>query len=158
MRLLVPVACALFLCGPAAGQQQLKTDLLSLSRSSQSAAERDVALHLAALAERTHEPSRAAVEAFARNLVRALRGQSVQEFQAAQLTAEIDSVFKSAGTSTVGFLAHVEDFQTCLAGFVQDKAAVRNLGGQLAAIGKQVRGPEDTPVDLGPSHDMRRFR
>ncbi|HEV2448384.1 MAG TPA: hypothetical protein VGS58_20770 [Candidatus Sulfopaludibacter sp.] len=146
MKMLAPAACALFLCLSAAGQQQLKTDLLSLSHTSQSAAERDVALHLRALSEKTHEPSREAVEAFARDLVRALRPQPLRDPQAAQLVAEIDSVFKSAGTSTAGYFGHIESFQAALGVVVTDKGAVRRLGEQLAAIGKQVRGPEDTPV------------
>ena len=138
MKLLVLVPCALFLSLPAFCQKDLRADLTSLARTPQAVAERQVALHLMALSERTHEPSRPTLETFARDLVRTLRSRPVTDIQAAQLVSLIDSVFKSAGTSTVGFLEHVRNFHAA--------TGSGKLAAELETIGKQVRGPEDTPV------------
>lgn len=138
MKLLVLLPCALFLSLPAWCQKDLQADLTSLVHTPQAVAERQVALHLRALSERTHEPSRPAVETFARDLVRTLRSRTVTAAQAAQLAALIDSVFKSAGTSTLGFHEHVQSFQAATGSSM--------LSAELETIGKQVRGPEDTPV------------
>lgn len=138
MKLLVLVPCALFLGLPAWCQKDLQADLTSLTRTPQTVAERQVALHLKALSERTHEPSRPTLETFARDLVGTLRSHPVTDAQAAQLVALIDSVFKSAGTSTVGFHEHVQKFE--------EAAGSGKLAAELEAIGKEVRGPEDTPV------------
>lgn len=138
MKLLVLLPCALFLSLPAWCQKDLRADLTSLARTPQAVAERQVALHLMALSERTHEPSRPAVETFARDLVRTLRSRPVTGAQAAQFVSQIDAVFKSAGTSTVGFHEHVQSFQAM--------AGSGKLAAELETIGKEVRGPEDTPV------------
>jgi hypothetical protein len=140
MRLLVLVSCALFLCLPARGQKELKADLMPAQRNADS-----VATHMMLLAEETHEPSRDAVGIFARELVRTLAMRPLPESTVDQMVAEINAVFKSAGTSTAGFLDHVSAFQNALTPTFQ-KAAAAKLGAELKTIGKQVRGPEDTPV------------
>jgi len=150
MRLLLLCSCALSLCLPANGQKELlKADLLSLSWTS----EGQVAAHIMLLAEKTHEPSGSAVERFARDLiwsqlakVGASRRAPLLERQADALVAEIDSVLKSAGTSTVGFRDHVARFETIMRTVGSPQPAAHQLATQLEAIGRQVRGPEDTPV------------
>lgn len=146
MKLPVLLPCALFLSLPAWCQKELQADLASLAHTPQAVAERQVALHLMALSEPTHEPSRPTLETFARDLARTLRSRPVSGAQAAQLVSLIDSVFKSAGTSTIGFYEHVRKFQ--------EEAGSSKLAAELAAIGKQVRGPEDTPVM--PAQSFRR--
>jgi hypothetical protein len=69
------------------------------------------------------------------------------------LVDEIDAVFKSAGTSTSGFLDHIANFETCLTTIGADKGSAHKLAMWLETIGKQVRGPDDTPVKV-----PRRFR
>jgi len=106
------------------------------------------------LAEKTHEPSRSAVEQFARDLIswsrlaaiRLSSQASLPENQADALAAEIDSVLKSAGTSTAGFRDHIARFETIMLTVGSPQPAAHKLAAQLEAIGKQVRGPEDTPV------------
>jgi hypothetical protein len=151
MKLLVLCSCALFLCLPANGQKALlKADLLSLSRASES----QVSAHIMLLSEKTHEPTGSAVEQFARDLIVASRLATVRssgpaslpELQADALAAEIDSVLKSAGTSTVGFHDHVARFETIMLTIGSPQQAAHKLATELEAIGKQVRGPEDTPV------------
>jgi hypothetical protein len=159
MRVLLLCSCALSLCLPANGQKELlKADLLSLSSTSES----QVSAHIMLLAEKTHEPLPSAVEQFARALivslrlatvpssglalVRPLSPASLPERQANALVAEIDSVLKSAGTSTVGFRDHVARFETIMLAVGSSQLAAHKLAAQLEAIGKQVRGPEDAPV------------
>jgi hypothetical protein len=141
----------LSLCLSTYGQTGLlKADLLSIS----SASESQVSAHIMLLAEKTHEPSRPAVEQFARDLitwsrlstVRSSSPASLPERQADALVAEIDSVLKSAGTSTVGFRDHVARFETIMLAAGSPQPAAHKLAAQLEAVGKQVRGPEDTPV------------
>lgn len=161
MRLLLLCSCALSLCLPANGQKELlKADLLSLSSTSES----QVSAHIMLLAEKTHEPSRPDVVQFARDLIVWSRSATVRpsspasslylgagraglpERQANALVAEIDSVLKSAGTSTVGFRDHVTRFETIMLAVGSPKPTAHKLAAQLEAIGKQVRGPEDFPV------------
>ncbi len=98
------------------------------------------------LVEKTHEPSRPAVGIFARDLARALGSRPIQETEARRLVLEIDRVFKSAGTSTAGFLEHVANFENALVATGTERSAAHKLAAQLESIGRQVRGPEDTPV------------
>ena len=151
MRLLVPGSCALFLCLPAVAQADLKADLLS------HAAQAQVTNRMMALTEKTHEPSRFDVDAFARHLLQGLGKRTLREADASKLASEIDAVFKSAGTSTVGFLDHISDFRTTLGAIGVPANDVNNLGNELRAIGRQVRGPEDAPV-RAPAPAMRPFR
>jgi len=149
---------------PANAQKALlKADLLALS----SASESQVSAHIMLMSEKTHEPSRLAVEQFARDLILSFRLATVRssspaslpEPQADALAAEIDSVLKSAGTSTVGFYDHVARFETIMRTvlgptgsgrtsrlFGSPQLTARSLASQLEAIGKQVRGPDDAPV------------
>jgi len=143
MRLLVLGSCALFLCLPAWCQKDLQDDLLSLAHIAPAAAQKQIALHLTALSEKTHEPSRPSVETFARDLVSALRLRKIEYAQARQLASDIDAVLKSAGTSTLGFLDRVRDFESVLHSI---GASAGTLGAELEVIGRQVRGPDDTPV------------
>ena len=149
MRSLLLCSCALFLCMPANCQKELlKADMLSLPSVSES----QLAGHIMALAEKTHEPLRSDVERFAKDLIssrgvtiRSLNPASLPESQADAMVAEIDSVLKSAGTSTIGFFDHVAHFEAIMVTVGTPPSTAHKLAAQLEAIGKQVRGPEDTP-------------
>jgi hypothetical protein len=147
MRLLVLGSCALFLGLPGYAQNDLKSDLLSVPHASTT----QVAAHLKALSEKTHEPSNFAVDVFARDLAHALGLKSLSDAEVTPLVTEIKAVFKSAGTSTVGFLDHVANFKAALHTIGVAPVDIAKLGGELETIGKQVRGPEDTPVELAPA-------
>ncbi|SPF38012.1 exported hypothetical protein [Candidatus Sulfopaludibacter sp. SbA4] len=150
MRVLLLCSCLLSLCMPANCQKGLlKADLLSLSRTS----EGQVAAHIMVLAEKTHEPARSAVEQFARDLiwsrlatVRSSSPAALQEPQADSMVAEIDSVLKSAGTSTLGFHDHVGQFEKIMLTVGTPQSTAHKLAAELEIIGRQVRGPEDTPI------------
>ena len=62
------------------------------------------------------------------------------------MVAEIENIFKSAGTSTVGFHDHVEKFERIMINIGTTQSTVHKLAATLETIGKQVRGPEDTPA------------
>jgi hypothetical protein len=147
MRLLVLASCALLLSLPGYGQKDLKADLLTLSKATNS----QVVGHLMALAEKTHEPSRPAVDVFARDLIQFLGHANLRDAEASQLANEVDAVFKSAGTSTAGYLDHIGNFRAVL--LTMGVSPVK-LCTELETIGKQVRGPEDAPVR--PVRVMRR--
>jgi hypothetical protein len=150
MRLLLLCSCVLSLCMPAECQNGLlKADLLSLSRASES----QVTVHIMLLSEKTHEPARSAVEQFARDLissrlatVRSSGPAPLQAPQADAIVAEIDSVLKSAGTSTLGFHDHLGQFEKVMLAVGTPLSTAHKLAGQLEIIGRQVRGPEDTPA------------
>jgi hypothetical protein len=135
---------------PAICQKELlKADLLSASGVSES----QVSEHIMLLAEATHEPPRLAVERFATDLIwsllaagRSLSSATLPKWQVDAMVAEIDSVLKSAGTSTVGFHDHVARFEAIMLRVGAPPSPAHKLAAQLEAIGKQVRGPEDSPV------------
>jgi hypothetical protein len=62
------------------------------------------------------------------------------------VVAEIDSVFKSAGTSTLGFRNHIGRFEKIMITVGTSRSTAHQLAAELEIIGRQVRGPEDTPV------------
>lgn len=145
MRLLVLGSCALFLCLPGYCQKELKADLVSAQRNADS-----LTAHLLQLTEETHEPARGALGMFARDLVHALGSRTVDPAAASRAAAEIAGVMKSAGTSTADFLDRVANFEAALVAMGADRMSARRLAQQLEIIGKQVRGPEDTPVHPAP--------
>lgn len=124
----------------AYGQRELKADLMSHASVPQ------VASHLRQLAEKTHEPSETAVNSLAKDLRQALANRGVHDPDVSRLVMEIEAIFKSAGTSTSGFLQHLEDFQRGLISMGVQPAVAERTSKSLEAIGRQVRGPEDTPL------------
>ena len=144
MKPLLTGLCAFFVCLPGSGQQSLQADLKSHASAPQ------ITDHMMALSEKTHEPARHMVAALARDLAAALGHSTLDDAAAAGLAAHIAAVFRSAGTSTAGFLEHIQGFKTALTTAGVPAAAANRAGDDLLAIGKQVRGPEDTPVDIKP--------
>jgi hypothetical protein len=141
MRLLVLGSCALFLTLPGYGQNDLKIDLLT------HAPEAQVVHHLLSLSEKTHEPSGLTVTFFANDLTKAMAQRQLRNADVTPLVNEIDAIFKSAGTSTVGFLDHIAAFKTAMISLGVSAGDAAKASRELEAIGRQVRGPEDTPVD-----------
>ena len=140
VRLLVQFSCVLFLCLPACAQAGLKADLISHADSTKIAAD------LKALSEKTHEPTGLAVAVFAQDLAGVMRQPKVVDSHVPRLAAEIDAVFKSAGTSTAGFFDHIQNFKTILIEMGVPKSQADKPSRDLEIIGRQVRGPEDTPA------------
>jgi len=144
MRLPVLVACALFLSLPVFGQRDLKADLLSHAGNTQ------VVADLITLSEKTHEPSVSAIITFVGDLNKILGHRSLSDADAAPLVREIDAILKSAGTSTVGFHEHIAGFRAALMSAGASALDADKAAGDLEKIGRQVRGPEDTPIEPGP--------
>ena len=95
------------------------------------------------------------IDMFANGLVRALSGHSLREADAATLVKDVDAVFKSAGTSTIRFLDHVASFKAALGSIGVPGMEATTLSNQLEKLGRQVRGPDDTPVDLAPARRQK---
>jgi|SRR5579862_1035872 len=158
------IAFCLLACGTLAAQQtrpeeitpstpwleRLRADLsgtMSATKLKERAFHTAVADDIMALAEPDHQPSRALVQEFATDLTTALlpRGWPVRRL-VRQLTADIERVLQSAGTSTAEFHEAVDDAQKVLIALGVSTPAAENLARHLRAIGEQVRGPEDTPI------------
>jgi len=154
MRLLVLCSCALVLSLPGNCQKELKADLLSVPHVAMgksfvaTSLDRRIAADMMSLTERTHEPSAATVDQLAKGLAKWLQVAKARDSQVEEMVAHIDAVFKSAGTSTSGFLDRVARFEAVLGETGVPPARARELAGLLKEVGKQVRGPEDTPVDV----------
>jgi len=140
MRLLVQFSCVLFLCLPAFAQAELKADLFARAASTKIVAD------LRVLSEKTHEPTDLALAFFAQDLAGLMRQPKVVDSHVPRLVGEIDAVFKSAGTSTAGFFDHIQNFKTILIEMGVPRGLVDKPARDLETIGRQVRGPEDTPA------------
>lgn len=158
------IACILLASGTLTAQQarreditpstpwleRLRADLsavMSASKPKERAFHTAVADDIMALAELDHRPSRTLVQEFANDLTSALvpRGWPVRRL-VRQLTADIEKVLQSAGTSTADFHEAVDDAQKVLIALGVSTPAAQNLARQLRSIGEQVRGPEDIPA------------
>jgi hypothetical protein len=150
MKSLALFLAPVFLCLPAIAQPvtELTGDLRALSQKSGPAPEltRQIAAHITALQEKTHEPSAVSVQQFAADLARFLEGKPATGEQAQKLAAHIDKVLKSAGTSTMDFNATVSDFEVTLKAIGVTGLYAHAAANRLENIGKQVRGPDDSPV------------
>lgn len=141
------VALSLCLWGQSGGQG-LKGDLESLRTGAAAtpALTHQLGAHLLLLAEKTHEPSSSTIGRFADSLVGAVAGHALSREDVGRLALDIQQTLQSAGKSTAGFEETIQDFEKRLM-----RAGVPAVRSHLAAsnlerIGREVRGPEDTPV------------
>ncbi len=126
----------------------INSDLQSLraGASPTPAFTRQVGAHILMLAERTHEPKPPTLQRFSESLVAALAGHSPAREDIDRLAGDIEEVLQSAGTSTAGFQQTIQDFEKHL--MRAGVPAVRShlVASNLEHIGREVRGPEDAPV------------
>ena len=146
---------ALFLAIPLcvwaqADLQALKNDLQALrtanTPTSKTALAKQVGSHIMLLAEKTHEPKWTTLQQLANGMVYALAGRAVEREDLDAMAGAIQRVMQSAGTSTIGFVETVEDFEKRLAKAGVAASRAHDVASALERVGKEVQGPEDTPV------------
>jgi hypothetical protein len=128
--------------------ERLKSDVQVLRERSAAtpAMMRQVSGHISLLAEKTHEPKAPTLQQFTNNLVYALAGHPLTPEESGGLCADIEHVMQSAGTSTRIFSDTVEDFEKRLTAAGVPATRAHDVASDLERVGKEVRGPEDTPV------------
>jgi len=146
----------LLLAGGLAGQPSAQKDLqkeLTSKLSASQHAHRDATQRsdelmnaIMALAEAGHRPSRTSVATLARELTEALSGRKFPTAAANQLANSIIGVLHSAGTATAEFRQSISRFEKTLSGIGVSATATQTIARRLTEVGKEVRGPEDTPL------------
>jgi hypothetical protein len=108
-------------------------------------AAQELAALLLNASEKDHPPKSVTVEQFAKSLVAGFSGKSSSTPVAARIEKSILEVLHSAGTSTSGFKATLRDFERALRDGKVTPVHQKELADLLEALGREVRGPEDTP-------------
>jgi len=98
------------------------------------------------VSEEHHRPSRLAVAMFANGLMNAVQGKQISDTQLSQLATAIVAVMRSAGVATFKLLQSLSRAETVLRSAGVNQNIAKSVSAQLGAIGKEVRGPEDVPV------------
>jgi hypothetical protein len=111
--------------------------------------------NMMALSEENHPPSSATVVMLAHGLVRALSGRPVPRPQASVIATDILAVLHSAGVGTFKFQKALSRFENSLRTIGVAATEAKNLSSHLAAMGKEVRGPEGMPVERWRFRQMR---
>jgi hypothetical protein len=151
--------CCLFLLGAGlaaqtgsddgpdkAGVAKLNSILLTLNGATSSAVSRQFADAILSIAESYHKPTRGTVLRFAEELANALAFKELSLKPISQVSASIVEVLESAGIGTYKFKESVERARQALLALGVMGWTARNLAELLRMIGKEVRGPEDVPV------------
>jgi hypothetical protein len=114
---------------------------------SQDRARQLIGREIMSLAEWGHAPSLTKVEIFAAGLVSALTGRHRADAEGLDRLADcIEYVLQCAGESTFEFRRRIAEGERILRAAGVNVARGRELAQQLEAIGDDVRGPEDMPV------------
>ena len=149
MRAMILFIAALAIVAPGRSQststpQALRADLLLLRQKSNvnSHLKQQIGEHILALSEKTHEPSSVSLHLFVNALADALAGNRLPDPDADALARDIYRVMQSAGTSTIGFHEVIQGFRARLLALGAKPAAA----GALERIGREVRGPDDSPA------------
>jgi hypothetical protein len=146
------MAVAANLAGQTGAEKDLQKDLTSklteLQHVNQDSAKRsdDLTQVLLAVPEAGHRPSRAAVGPLARHLTTALAGRALPAPVANDLATSLIGVFRSAGMGTSEYKALVARFDQALSRAGVSAGAAQTVSSSLADVGKEVRGPQDTPL------------
>jgi hypothetical protein len=132
--------------------EKLKGDLQSLhsAGSVTPTFTRQLGTHILLMAEKTHEPAAPTLRQFCENLVNALSGRVLKKEEIDGLVADIQHTMQSAGTSTIEFMEKVQDFQTRLTKAGVSEPFAQLVAANLKQIGREVQGPEDTPLKKLP--------
>jgi hypothetical protein len=130
------------------GAQGLKSDLQSLRAGAAAtpALTQQVRTHILQMAQKTHEPTAPTLQAFTNSLVGALSGHSPAQADLDRLAGDIQQTLQSAGTSSIGFENTIQDFEKSLMRAGVPAVRAHLVSSNLEQVGKDVRGPEDTPV------------
>ena len=131
----------------ASAVRKLNSTLLSLKDGNSSdAVSAQFAADLTALADRDHRPSSIRIKVLADELTMVLNAKNLRPDALPQIAGPIFDVLQSAGTSTMGFNDSVTRFETALRLLNVEPRRARSAADRLRAIGKEVRGPDDSPV------------
>ena len=150
------MVCVLLLAGDLVGQvgsrkslqSQLTSELMALQHADRDTVQAtdELTSTLMASSEADHRPSRAAVAVFARELTKILSGRELPAAAANQVATNVIGVLHSAGTGTSEFRQLISRFEKTLAGVGLSAAAAQRVAAKLTNLGKEVRGPQDTPL------------
>ena len=153
------VSCLLLLAAslaaqPASGNQadadavrKLNSTLLTLrDGTSRFSVGQQLAADIASVADPDHRPSQQFVRQLAVQLTVSLSGGHLRMDLLSQVTTPIVQVLQSAGTSTIGFYESLGHAERALTSMGVAPPTARRIAETLKAIGMQVRGPDDSPV------------
>jgi hypothetical protein len=125
---------------------RLNSILLTLNGATSSAVSRQLADAILSMAESYHKPARGTVVRFAEELANGLAFKELPVKPISQVSASIVEVLESAGVGTYKFKEAVERARQALVALGLMDWNARSIAEHLRAIGKEVRGPEDMPV------------
>ncbi len=154
--------CCLFLLGAGLAAQSSSEDepdpaavaklnsiLLTLHReASASAVSRQLADGIMSLAESYHKPTRATVVRFAEELAYGLASRELPAKFVTQVSTSIVEVLESAGIGTYRFKESVARAKQALISLGLTDWKAQGIAERLRMVGKEVRGPDDTPVQM----------
>lgn len=153
MRLVIVTALILAATGSGqthakdAGLEKLTASLTALKdRTLTQTAHRDrIAADINALAEENHPPSTASVGILAHDLARTLAGKALSSHQLSDVASDIRSVLHSAGVGAFKLQQALSRFEDSIRSLGVSATDAESVAADLAAIGKEVRGPEGVP-------------
>jgi hypothetical protein len=125
---------------------KLNSILLTLNGATSSAVSRQFADAILSMAESYHKPSRATVVRFSEELANGLALKELPVKPISQVSASIVEVLESAGVGTYKLKESVERARQALVALGLMGGNARSIAELLLTIGKEVRGPEDMPV------------
>jgi hypothetical protein len=126
---------------------KLNSILLTLrAGATPAAASRQLADVILSMAESYHKPTRETVLRFAEELANGLASKELPAKSISQVSASILEVLESAGIGTYRFKESVERTRQSLIALGLPDWQARSIAELLRRVGKEVRGPEDMPV------------
>jgi hypothetical protein len=125
---------------------KLNSILLTLNGATSSAVSRQFADAILSMAESYHKPSRPSVVRFSEELANGLALKELPVKPISQVSASIVEVLESAGVGTYKLKESVERARQALVALGLMGGNARSIAELLLTIGKEVRGPEDMPV------------
>ena len=153
MRLVVVTALVAAACvsgqthATDAGLEELTASLAALNdRTLTQTAHRDrLAADIMALAEDNHSPSNASVGILVHDLARTLSGKVLPSRMLLVVASDIRAVLHSAGVGNFRLQEALSRFEQSLRSLGVGATDAKSVAADLAAIGKEVRGPEGVP-------------
>jgi len=126
---------------------RLDSILLTLRHEATPAVSRQLTETILSFAENYHKPTRATVLKFSEELTRGLASRELPEKVVSQVSTSIVEVLGSAGVGTFKFRGSVDRARQALVTIGLAEARARSIAELLRMIGKEVRGPEDMPLE-----------
>ena len=135
--------------GEAESTKMLISSLLAFQQQDgRDAKQREAELAKAIMnsAEPAHLPARGFVQALARDLGETLSGRNLPRNAVDRIATGINAVLCSAGVATPDFKQMISGVEKTLSNAGVHTAAVQGIAARLTAVGKDVRGPQDSPL------------